>query len=327
MDFMKKTNQTSIRVAALSAAGVALLGASAHAAAPQEILIPGDKVFPESMTSTPEGAVIIGSIGTGQIYRAKAGSGTAQVWIPAGTDAPAGYLGVFADPQHETLWACSLPVAGPGVAKPVPSMLHAYDLTTGRAKGHYPYPTAGGVCNDAAVGADGTIYATDTSNMQVLRLKPGAAALEVWAGEGGFGPVGGVLDGIAVLGNRVIVNALATSKLFSVPVGKAGKAGKITEVKLDQPLDRPDGMRSFGKNSLLVAQGGSAGKGKLSLVTLKGDKGTVRVLSEGYPDTAVAVTVVGTTAYVLEGQFAAMRGPNPVPVKPFKATAVEVGKP
>ena len=53
---------------------------------------------------------------------------------------------------------------------------------------------------------------------------------------------------------------------------------------------------------------------------------------EGYPDGPVAVTVVGTTAYVLEGQLAAfMRGPNapatPPPTKPFKATAVQVGKP
>ena len=314
-----------LRLASLAGIAGVVLGTAAMADAPPEIRIPGDKVFPESLTSTPEGAVIIGSIGMGQIFRAKAGSDSAQVWILPSDDAPAGYLGVFADPQHDTLWACSLPAGGPGVAKPVPSALHAYDLTTGKAKGHYPYPTPGGVCNDAAVGADGTVYATDTGNMQVLRLKPGATALEIWAGEGGFGPAGGVLDGISVLGNRVLVNALATSKLFSVPVGKDGKAGKITEVKLSRPIERPDGMRSFGKDSLLIVEGG--GKGTLSLITLKGNNGTVKTLKAGYPDGPVAVTVVGTTAYVLEAQFAAMRGPNPVPVKPFKATAVEVGKP
>jgi hypothetical protein len=324
---MNKRNRIRFAVSTLCGLGVAVLAASAQAA-PAEIRIPGDKVFPESLTSTPGGAVIIGSIGTGQIYRAKAGSDTAQVWILASADAPAGYLGVFADAAHETLWACSLPVAGPNVTKPQPSTLHAYDLTTGKARGHYPMPTAGGTCNDAAVGADGTIYATDTSNLQVVRLKPGATALEVWAGNGAFGAAGSVLDGIAVLGNRVIVNTLATSKLYSVPVGKDGKAGKITEIKLDKPIDRPDGMRSFGKNSLLVVEGGSPGsKGKLSLVTLKGDLGSVKSLSEGFPDGAVAVAVVDTTAYVVEAQFAAMRGATPVPVKPFKATAVEVGKP
>jgi hypothetical protein len=53
-------------------------------------------------------------------------------------------------------------------------------------------------------------------------------------------------------------------------------------------------------------------------------------VKEGFPDGPVAVTVVGQTAYVLEGQLAGMRGPpggTPPPAKPFKATAVEVGKP
>ena len=50
---------------------------------------------------------------------------------------------------------------------------------------------------------------------------------------------------------------------------------------------------------------------------------------EGYPDGPVAVTVVGTTGCVLEGQLAAMRGkPDPsAQPKPFHATAVPVGEP
>lgn len=299
----------------------------AAAAPPQEIAIPGERVFPESMTSTPDGALYIGSIGLRSIFRVKPGAASAETWVAAGDDAPAGYLGVFADAKHGTLWACSLPLAGPDVAKPVPSKLHAYDLKTGAAKAHYPLPTAGAVCNDAAVGLDGSVYATDTTNMEVVRLAPGAKALTVWAGDGGFGPKGGVLDGIAVLGNHVFVNTLMTSKIFSVPVGKGGKAGAITEVKLDRAIDKPDGMRSFGHNSLLVVEGGSSGTGRLSRVTVNGTAAKAVSLKEGYPDGAVAVTVVGTTAYVLEAQLAAMRGPPGTPVKPFHATAVEVGKP
>jgi hypothetical protein len=41
----------------------------------------------------------------------------------------------------------------------------------------------------------------------------------------------------------------------------------------------------------------------------------------------VAVTVVGTTAYVLEGQLSALRGSPDTPTKPFHATSVNVGKP
>ncbi len=167
--------------------------------------------------------------------------------------------------------------------------------------------------------------------MQVARLKPGAQALEVWAGaDGAFGPTGGVVDGIAVLGDTVLVNALRTNKIFAVAIGKDGKAGKVTEVKLDSALEGPDGMRSFGANALLVAEGG--GGGKMSKIVLNADKteGKHTILKAGFPDGAVAVTVVGENAYVLQGQLSSLFAPPgspPAPVKPYKATAVPVGKP
>ena len=223
----------------------------------REIVIPGEKIFPESITSAKDGSVIIGSIGARTIWRAQKDSGNAEAWIQPGTDGMQGVFGVFADDKAGTLYACSGTFGPPGGPPPPPSALHTFDLETGAPKGHYPMPTPGAFCNDIAVDSDGNAYASDTSNMQVARLKKGAKALEVWAGaDGAFGPKGGVLDGIAVLGNRVLVNALLTSKLFSVPIEKGGKAGGVTEVKLDRAIERPDGMRSFGKDSLLVVEGG-----------------------------------------------------------------------
>jgi sugar lactone lactonase YvrE len=323
----------SLRLPLLASCAVVAAAAAAvaqAAAPPAEIVIPGEKIFPESLTSAKDGSVIIGSVGARTIWRAKPGSAAAEAWIQPGTNGMSSVFGVFADDKSNTLWACSgTPAFGPpqaGAPPPAPSALYAFDLKSGAPKGKYVMPTAGAFCNDIAIGADGTAYASDTSNMQVARLKKGGTALEVWS-DGGFGPKGGILDGIAVLGNRVIVNALATSKLFSVPIGKDGAAGTPAEVKLDRAIERPDGMRSFGKNSLLVVEGG--GGGRLSKVVLDGDSGKVTAVKEGYADGPVAVTVVGTTAYVLEGQLGAMRGPaaGTAPAKPFHATAVEVGKP
>jgi hypothetical protein len=183
---------------------------------------------------------------------------------------------------------------------------------------------------------DGTLYATDTNNMQVEVLKKGATALTVWAGaDGSLGKKGGVIDGISVLGSRIIVNELAVSKLFSIEIGSGGTAGTAAEIKLDRPIARPDGMRSFGKSAVLIVEGGDGGK--LEKVTFDGNNGKVELIKQGYPDGAVAVAVVGTMAYVCESQMAAMgRGRPPAPgttpppppvLKPFKATAVEVGKP
>lgn len=325
---MKSKQHSQARIASLSCLAALAAASLAHAAAPAEIIVPGERVFPESLTSTADGSVIIGSVGARTIFRAKPGAGAAEAWIQPGTDGIQGIFGVFADAKSNTLWACSGAIGGPpGGPPPPPSALHSFDLKSGAPKAHYPMPTAGGFCNDIAIGADGTAYASDTNNMEVVRLPKGGKALEVWAGNGAFGPKGGVLDGISVLGNRVIVNTLATSKLFSVPIESGGKAGMATEIKLDRAIERPDGMRSFGKDSLLVVEGG--GGGRLSRVVVKGDAGAVTTLKEGYPDGPVAVTVVGTTGYVLEGQLGALRGPaDPnAKAKPFHATAVTVGKP
>jgi sugar lactone lactonase YvrE len=320
----------AVRVALVSGFVASAMFAVAQAAAPPEIVIPGEKIFPESLTSTKDGTVIIGSVGARTIWRAKKDSANAEAWIQPGTDGMLAIFGVLADDKSNTLYACSgQPFGPPGGPPPPPSALYLFDLKTGAPKGHYPMPTPGAFCNDIAVDSEGNAYASDTSNMQVARLKKGAKELEVWAGaDGSFGPKGGVLDGIAVLSNRVLVNALLTNKLFRVPIEKGGKAGAVTEVKLDRALERPDGMRSFGKDSLLVVDGASGGR--LSRVTLSGDAAKVTTIKEGYPDGPVAVTVVGTTGYVLEGQLGAMRAPpggTPPPAKPFKATAVEVGKP
>jgi sugar lactone lactonase YvrE len=325
-----KSSTRHLLLASLGAVPIALGALPAAATAlPDTITVPGEKIFPESITSLSDGSVIVGSIGQKAVYRAKPGSDTAAVWLAPGTENLNNVLGVFADNKAGTVYVCSNLLGPPGPGPAVNAQLLTFDAKTGTEKGHYVFPDEKGVCNDIAVDANGNAYATDTNNMEIVRLKKGAAALEVWAGNGAFGPKGGVLDGISVLGKRVVANTLATSKLFSIPIGADGKAGTVVEVKLDKEITHPDGMRSFGKSDVLIIEGGNGGR--LSRITLSGDTGKVTTVKEGYPDGPVAVTVVGTTAYVLEGQLAAfMRGPNAPatpPPKPFTATAVTVGKP
>jgi hypothetical protein len=308
--------------------------AATPAGPPAEIVIPGERLITESLTSTADGTVIVGSMLGQTIFRAAPGEATATAWIQPGTDGLSGVFGVFADEASGTLYACSGNPPGPpqAGAAPAPSTLHAFDLASGAPKGKWALPTAGATCNDIAVDAAGNAYATDTGNNEVVVLKKGASKLEVWAGANdAFGPKGSILDGIAILGDKVVVNALRTGKLFVVPIGADGKAGKVSEVKLDRPLEGPDGQRAFGNSSILVAEG--TAPGKLSRVDLSGADlatGKVVTIKEGFPDGPVAVTVVGETAYVLEGQLGLIMGPPgaaPAAPKPFKATAVAVGTP
>lgn len=232
--------------------------------------------------------------------------------------------GVYADDNSNTLWACSNDTP-PTSAAPValPAELHAFDLGTGEPKGKYTLPVPGAMCNDITVDSRGTTYVVDSSNMQIASLPAGAKTLKPWSAPGAFGSKGGVLDGIAVVGGTVFVNTLTTSKLFSVAIEPDGRAGSVVEVQLDRALDKPDGMRAFGKNQLLVVE---TGPGRLSKVTLHDGGGKVETLREGFTDNPVAVTVVGETSYVVEAQFKAFRDPT-YSAKPFKATAVPVGKP
>ena len=306
------------RLAGIALVAVGAVGGIALAAGPSEIKIPGTRVFPESLASDGDGNVYIGSVGQSQVYRVLPGKDTAEVFIKPGTGSMRQVFGVFAHGKSDTLWVCSnqLP-AQFGTPPASPGQLLSFNLRTGAPKGKYDF-AAGGMCNDIAVGANGDVYATDTQNMQVMRLPSKGSALDVWAGNGAFGPAGSVLDGISVVDGRVIVNALATSKLFAVDIRNDGTAGQVTELKLSAPVTRPDGMRAHGKSDVLVTDGG----GKIHRVTIKGGNGEVTTLKEGL-DGVVSVAAVGDMGYALEGQLGIMMarpGAPPAPAeKPYRA--------
>ncbi|MEO8308248.1 MAG: hypothetical protein ABI616_09425 [Pseudomonadota bacterium] len=311
---MKKVQQMTGML--LAASGV--VTGIALAAGPAEIKIPGTKVFPESFTSNSDGSLYIGSVGQAQVYRVLPGKDTAEVFIKPGTGGMRQVFGVFAHGKSDTLWVCSNLISGQlGSPATVPGQLMSFDIKTGAAKAQYNF-NKGGMCNDIAVGGNGAVYATDTQNMQVMRLPPKGAALQVWAGNGAFGPAGSVLDGIAVVDGRVIVNTLATSKLFAINIKKDGSAGKVDELKLSAPVTRPDGMRSHGKSDVLVTDG----TGKIHRVTITGNDGQVKTLKTGL-DGVVAVAAVGDMGYALEGQLGIMMaqpgGPAAPAEKPYRA--------
>jgi hypothetical protein len=331
------------RCGPLAAAVLTLLAAAACSrgtGAPGQLIIPGAQIFPESITATRDGDVIIGSIGTQQIFRAQPGVHRAEPWVWAGTDGLKSVLGVFADDTSDSLYACSNTLLPTGASPH--GTLYAFELSTGATRSLYPLPGVGALCNDIALGPDGEVYATDTNNMQVVRLTPGAQALSVWAGNGAFGPKDGMLDGIAVLGSRVVVSTLGSGRMFSIPIRPGGGAGPVTEIKLSRRIERPDGIRSAGPDSVLVVERGlpgvirstfawlRGGRGTLCQVTLAGDTGTVTTLKSGIPDDPVSVAVVGTTAYVLQGQLDRLfhaAGPLPSVSRPFRVMPVELGTP
>jgi sugar lactone lactonase YvrE len=279
---------------------IALLAATTCFAqsAAQDVTISDDSPASESLTSTSDGTLFIGSTTKSEIFRAAKGATTADVWIKPGTNGLQRNLGVLADERSGTLWACS---------SGSPTGLKTFDMKTGAAKGSYDFPGGTGLCNDIAIAPDGTVYATDTTGGRVLRLKKDATTMDEWVKDAKFNG----LDGIAFADEHtIVVNNFFSGTLFRIPIGSDGAAGPVSEIKTSQPLTRPDGMRSMGPNTLLLIEGGH-----LDRVTIDGDNAKIEVLKDGLNGTT-AVTQTGNIAWVLAGKM------NPNAAGPAKVYAV-----
>jgi hypothetical protein len=299
---------------------VLLLGGFAARAQPTQVVIDDTQVFPESLTSTADGSIIIGGSGHGTIYRASPGAsrgaapGAAKAtpWIAAEANKLGRVLGVYADTAANTLWVCSNDQDPKGNA----ADLKAFDLKTGVAKGDYPFP-GGGLCNDVAVARGGTLYVTDTKGGRILTMKRGGS-LDVWAAD----PKWVGIDGIALLPKGAILfNNVRQNQLVRVDRKPDGTAGAATELTLSQPVDGPDGMRAISRGRILLAENRG---GKVDVVEVTGDAAKIRTIKDGFKFTPTAVTVVGNTIWVLEAKFAyrndpALKDKDP---GPFGATAV-----
>lgn len=295
----------------------------------KEITINDTGASPENLTSSRDGTVFFGSTTKGTIYRALPGAARAEAWIRGDTAGLTNVLGVLADDKTNTLWVCTNAPFGRGAPAAGKTALRSFDLKTGTAKGTYPLPN-GGLCNDVAIAADGTVYVSDTMGGRVLRLKPGAEALDVWAADSQLRGA----DGLSLLADGALyVNSYFSGTLSRIPVKADGGAGPIAVIQTSLPFSRPDGMRTSGPRTLLQVEG----SGRLTEITIDGDRGEVRVIKEGLAN-AAGVTQVGETALVLvertkavavpmAGSEAASPGGAPAPATPGRTSEAEKAGP
>ena len=289
------------RVAAVGIAGC-LMGSSAFAV-PASIGLPGDRVFPENITSTEDGTLYVGSLGSGGIIRIKPGSAKAEIWIKPGAFGSRSIFGVLADERSNTLWACSNDLSTLGVV--VASMekgsaLKGFDLTTGKGKISAALPGDHTLCNDIAIGTDGSAFVTNSAAPQILKLSPGGNRLEVWLNDPSLAPpAGGAgLDGIAFeTDGNLVVDTYTPGEIFRVDVVN-GEAGLVTKLEPSRPLTLSDAIRPLGGSEFLIVEGA----GRLDRMRIQGNHALIETLKEGYT-VPTGVAVAGETAWVSEGQL------------------------
>jgi streptogramin lyase len=291
------------------------------------VTIPGDRAFPESITSTSNGTLYIGSLAGGGVMRVRPRSSRAELWIQPGAYDSRSTFGVLADEGSNTLWVCSndasaMGVPGPGSAKG--SSLKGFDLTTGVGKISASLPGTRTLCNDIAVGPDHAVYVTNTLAPQILRLNPGAKELEVWETDPRFEPPlkGGGLDGIAFGSDgNLYVDTFTKGELFRVDV-RNGAADGVTRLQTSRPLVLADGLRRLRGNAFLMIEGA----GNLDDVTVHGDEASIETIQNGFAG-PTGVTPVGNTAWVSEGQLGYLFDPTKkgqTPRLPFRIYGVDL---
>ena len=308
------------------AAAIAALAVTAAEAAPDSVSLPGEAVYPESVTATADGALYVSSFVSGGVLRVPPGGASAEPFVKPGAYGSRSTFGVMADEATGTLWVCSndltpLGIAGPSEEKG--SALKGFDLKTGEGRVSATLPGARTLCNDIAIGPDGAAYITNSLAPEILRLAPGADRLEVWASDPRFhldGPGAG-LDGIAFgQDGNLYVTTFNKAELFRIAVAD-GKPSTVTRLTPSRKLVLPDGLRPEPDGSFLLTEG----VGRLDRVTIEGDAARIETLREGIAGGATAAARVGETAYVAEGQLSLVTNPSKKgtkPTLPFRLHAV-----
>lgn len=290
-----------------------------------EIALPGDRAYPESITAAPDGTLYVSSPAVGGVWRIKPSSGMVEEWIKPGAFGSRSTLGVMVDNKANLLWVCSNDFSSIGIPGPssVPgSFVKGFDLSSGEGRVSAALPGKATLCNDMVVGADGSLFVTNSLAPQILRLKPGSTQLELWLESPVFEqPPGGApgLDGIAFGGDgNLYVNTFAKGDFFRVEI-KDGAPGKVTKLQPSRSLKLPDGLRSAGGQTFVMAEGG----GTVDKISVNGDSVDVQTIKDGIA-VPTSVALVGQTLWVAEGQLPHLFEPakSGPPHLPFKIIGV-----
>jgi sugar lactone lactonase YvrE len=318
----------SFITSAAFAAHVAIGGIAFAASGPSEVVLPGDRVFPESITSKKDGTLYIGSFAEGGVLRVQPGQSKAEPWIAPGAFGTRSTFGLMADERSNILWVCSNDASAfnaPGPSTVKGSFLKGFDLMTGEGKINVALPGSRTLCNDIAVGPDGSAYVTNSFAPEILRLRPGAKEFEVFLADPLFEPPknGAGLDGIAFGGDgNLYVNTFSQATLMRVEV-KDGVPGAVTKLKTSRPISLADGLRPIEGNEFLMIEG----TGSLDRVTIKADEATIETLKDGFVQ-PTGVTLVQGTAWVADGQLSRLiQLDGKAPQLPFRAYAVPLSNP
>ena len=270
------------------------------------LYLPDSIPYPNGITVTSDGSVIVGSVTTGAVAKVNPQNSETQLLVAPQTAIIAS-TSLRADEAREVLWACSpdvFPTNNTSSRKP--STLVKLDLNDGTVIKTVKLPQ-NGFCNDLAIDDRGGVLVTDSLNPQILYLPPNNSKFEVWAQDERFGVTEGFgLAGIAIATDgTVYVGMFANGQLYRI------RDRKVEKLKLARNLNNPDGIAIAPDGSLIVCEGNYQSRnGRLLRINLSdSDSSNIEVLAEGL-DSPVNLSLDNKTAWVTEGRLRGLLSPE-----------------
>jgi len=288
------------------------------------ITLPDAAFAPEGISHDTSGTLYVGSLTQGRIVKISAKTEDVTEFAAAGANGLVTVVGLHV--EGDQTFACSSdPGIGALTGTAAPALV-AFNTETGAPAGRYPLPEGGMFCNDIAALPDGTILATDSFVPRIYALKPGADQLEIWLDDSRFVGEGFNLNGIAYDNGAVFVARYNTGTLHQIDVGADGQAGQITDLKMSAEIHGADGLTALGDGRFLIVEGGglyAGARGALWGATVFDGEAKLEAIAEdlNVPTTA---TVIGETAYVVEGQLDHLFDPDAGSPDPYRILAIEL---
>lgn len=285
------------------------------------IQLPGDGVYPEGIALDGRGSLFSGSSQQGTIFRSTRGSTPAEIFLAAGSDGRTSAIGMKVDPSGRLI------VAGGALGD-----VFVYDTNTKALLAKLDNTKAANqtFLNDVAVGPNGDVYVTDSTDPVIYRVPAatlanpqGATAPERWlelAGTPFAYQPGFNANGIVATrdGKYLLVVQTNTGKLFRVEVATK----QVTEVDLQgRPLTGGDGLILSCRKLWVVRSG------QVDVLKMKRDFTVARfsrTITDPSFDSPTTGALAGERLYVVNSQFGRLFATPPQPaVLPFTISVVK----
>ncbi|MEX0633641.1 hypothetical protein M8494_22865 [Serratia ureilytica] len=175
--------------------------------------LPPGALYPNGIARAADGTLYVGLITSGNVLRKRPGKAW-ETFFP-GADTVFASNALRLDERRGLLWGNSPDFLSGGKTRA--NRIYALNVADGTLNRSLALP-AGEMGNDIVLGADGTVYVTETRGGGILRLRPGEAAFSTLYQDPRLAAPSGLgAAGIVLLDDRLLAVAnFGTGKLYTL---------------------------------------------------------------------------------------------------------------